>query len=87
MSEKGLKGRFLEPEKPQNHSKSPKEKEKERRKETTRRRKGGEEKKTMALLVEVCIAPEMIPNPEMIPKSTTSNRPNHFGDFPPSLLG
>ena len=31
--------------------------------------------------------PEMIPNREMIPKSTISIRPNHFVDFPPSLLG
>ena len=31
--------------------------------------------------------PEMIPNREMIPKSTISIRPNHFVDVPPSLLG
>ena len=31
--------------------------------------------------------PEMIPNREMIPKSTISIRPNHLVDFAPSLLG
>ena len=31
--------------------------------------------------------PEMVPNREMIPKSTISIRPNHLVDFAPSLLG
>ena len=44
-------------------------------------------KQSQFCLVEVCTAPEMIPNREMILKSTISIRPNHFVDFPSSLLG
>ena len=54
MSEKASKGRFLKPEKLQNHSNEGKGKEK--KKERARRRKGGEEKKAMVALLVIIIA-------------------------------
>ena len=54
MSEKASKGRFLKPEKLQNHSNEGKGKEK--KKERARRRKGGEEKKAMVALLVFIIA-------------------------------
>ena len=54
LTEKASKGRFLKPEKLQNHSNEGKGKEKEKKR--ARRRKGGEEKKAMVALLVFIIA-------------------------------
>ena len=64
LSEKPSKGRFLKPDKLQNHTNEGKGKEK---KERARRKKGGEEKKAMvALLVFIMATLEIVLRPKLL---------------------
>ena len=57
MSAKASKGRFLKPDKLQNHTNEGKKKTKKKgEKETARRKKGGEEKKAMVTLLVFILA-------------------------------